>query len=858
MLLPSRIFLLALLAGGLGSSAYADLPNWMKWVDKMIVKRVQTGGFRQLGYHSHTVTGDKDAYNTTNYYGQGGQKFTNIGSINYYGRGVLGLFNFEGTIQDSRVVDPQGQRFSLDYDKKGVTVNLGDINGSLLNTNRFASFNKSLRGVAAGFRQGNFQSKIVYSAVKGSARTISIQGTNSSGPYYIQNNQVIRGSQHVKVDNQDVFEGTDYTFDPDAGTLTFINRVIPLTSVILISYEALGFNESAGLVEGAGLSYDTKKGKIGLTAMQQVARNKQGLRSRLEKFEGFGPPSVPYVLQFEPINPASVTIRVNGIVQIEGVDYRFDSVDPSIFYFNRFMSSADRIDVTYIPKPRGTVDGDRSVVGIDYALSWKQKPKQKEKPDLYRLAENGSINLYASRGKLHNTPTPQSGTARGGQLRYQRDIYTLDMSVRDIPSGFVTIDNAGFSRNERAYDSNLTIKPSRKHEFVLHSQNSSVSTLNTDVNGNQITNRARVIYDSALARYTPNDYNRWELLHYRSKTQNTFNASRIDSSELSSTLSNGRFPLRFGLTHQTGYSKSSSVNRFALDSGKLSTSYNHKNIFSLSADASLVHVKSSGKSGTGRDYSLSANYQPSTALRISSAYQLSDAGALLALQQFSNGFGTGYDGNGFSSGSGSNSLIGATNLKRFSNSILFHPNERFSAGFNYVQYTTSGAISSNASTQQYGGVLSYMFHNNISVSLNADKSKTSYLSSTARSGVTSYGFAIDGQPKGRLSFGLGGSIFNTTGNSTFRQDSNQFYGELSYRLRNRQNVIMQSRFGRSTGYLPQDSSEIGLTYQYQLWNTLALNLSYWSRRTRSLDPLVQSGGYRSSGFDLTLDFTFGR
>ena len=92
----------------LGASAPAQAP-WYKWLDKEVIKKIEITGYRKLGYHNHFVRGDREAFDQLEYSGLGDRKLTDTGAVNITGRKVLGLFNFQATILDSRFNDPQGQ-----------------------------------------------------------------------------------------------------------------------------------------------------------------------------------------------------------------------------------------------------------------------------------------------------------------------------------------------------------------------------------------------------------------------------------------------------------------------------------------------------------------------------------------------------------------------------------------------------------------------------------------------------------------------------------------------------------------------------------------------------------------------------
>ncbi|MCH8980373.1 MAG: hypothetical protein IH945_14205, partial [Armatimonadetes bacterium] len=241
------------------ASAQAGL-GLPKWVQRQIFDRITVSGYRRVSYHSHSVTGDTEAFGLGNYGGQGTSSFTDFGNVRVNGHQVLGALNFDLNFQDSRFRDPQGQRFSLDYGVGPWQVDLGDIQGRTLNTNRFAMFNKSLRAVSIGYSGGPFQAKALTSEVRGAPRTVTLNGTNSAGPYFLQSAQIVRGSETIQIDGVRQSLQQDYTINYEIGAITFVNRrtleakIIPPTSTIVATYEVFGFSGSKGRVQAVGLS----------------------------------------------------------------------------------------------------------------------------------------------------------------------------------------------------------------------------------------------------------------------------------------------------------------------------------------------------------------------------------------------------------------------------------------------------------------------------------------------------------------------------------------------------------------------------------------------------------------------------
>src|SRR5258707_6619711 len=76
--------------------AHADS---LVWLNKNFFKAIQWSGRRVLSYHKDSVTGDGDAYNSLNYFGQASRPITDYGQVNVIGRRVLGVLNFNMQLQ---------------------------------------------------------------------------------------------------------------------------------------------------------------------------------------------------------------------------------------------------------------------------------------------------------------------------------------------------------------------------------------------------------------------------------------------------------------------------------------------------------------------------------------------------------------------------------------------------------------------------------------------------------------------------------------------------------------------------------------------------------------------------------------
>lgn len=863
-------------------TTYAD-DRWLQWFRENLTSRVELEGYRYFGYHLTEYSGDGEAFEVQNYSGFGGKRFTDIGQIRLTGRKVLGALNFDATIVDSRFTDPNSQRLSVDYARGAWAVNAGDINGNLLNTNRYANLSRSLKGLQLAYSSRGFRAKMVRSQSKGSARTVTFNGNNSPGPYYLQASQVLTDSEIVQVDGVTQVRGVDYLMSYEAGAITFVGKNIGLSSTVSVTFEALGINSRLGNLDGAAVAYQIPKaGQIGITAIRQKAPGSATGSTRLEKFFGFGPPSTPYALQFEPLRTEPITIRVNGQIQAEGVDYIFDTLQPAIFYFTRFMPPTAEIDVIYTPKPTGTVDGDREVLGFDYRQTFGEK---------------GSLVVQQAVGKLFSPTNPSSGIARGLDLRWElgespskRDpdnlnfvpkTLSLDFGVRDIQPGYVSVDSRSFNRNEKAVDTSLAYRPNSKTTTTIRHSNSLVTTRVISNTGATtfVPSRVTNLGGSYLLNSGSNGTLTFDVNRRRTFTNG--NASNLDEFAVRQNRDFSKGSLRYGLVSQIGRAPRTNSSATASDGFRIlgleaSTSLmalNRTKRNTIQIENETITTETSetlrlnsrfqvnrstfgGKTATGHLAELTLDYlrdRQSMNLLISD----SASGALSGLGGFSGGNGIGLDGSGFSSGSIDNIGLGITSgqLIRFSTS--YKVSDRLNWIADAQVFKSKGGFSSNSETRSVGVGLNYESGNH-RINLRADTSGTQFVNSPIKSSATTLGATVQGGIGPRLTYELRGSYLVTGGSSTFQQNGSTLEGLIAYRIADRQTLSLDWAVSTITGYSAQDDLGSSVTYSYQIWQSLAFTASYRFRDVKNRESGLQTGAYRFGSLDFGLSFNFGR
>lgn len=824
--------------------------RWFAWLKRNVLDRIEINGYRTLGFHSFQVAGDSQAFGDLNLYGQGNKRFTDIGQLRVAGRRVFGILDFESQIQDSRFSDPQAQSYTFRFERKGLRLEYGDVDARI-SANRFAGFAKSLRGVTVSYRTRGLAASIVRSESRGSARTIAITGTNSAGPYYLQSSQIVRGSEDVRVDGVQMQIQRDYVMDYEVGSLTFVSRIVPTTSTIVVSYEAFGFNATPGIIQGAVLSHDLgRAGRISLAALQQIARGQSDLDVRLEKFQGFGSPATPYILQFEPLPGRPIQIRLDGVIQTEGIDYYFDPGNPSIFYFRRFVPATSTIDVLYTPRPRETIDGNRDVLGLQYALP------------LGKAGRNGELTLGQAFGRLKSAVNPLSGTAREARLRYRTGPVELKGSIVDVPSGFVGIETRGFNRNERSVEVGLRADGKSGFSYELAHSNQAVTIRQRDNQGNLIFQDSRFTSALGTVRYeAPNGARGLSLEQRHTQVGQAGRRTRVQATTArwSERFAKGDLSLSLERRDAQGPligSPTGESARVVSNMARLGVHY-QVDPFSLAAELGISQIQTGGDSGVGQDYSLNVAYNPSSRLSVNAGYLVSESGALALASQIASGYGLGYDGNGFSGGPISNTPNGATDIRVLQLNADYLVTDWLSLALRASRQRYFGSISSNTETTSLGFDITATLPRGHTISLAADRSESRFLDFAGRSTGTYVDFSYRASPPGRLSYSLGVNAFRSDGGQ-FAQNSTSWEAGATWRLAGRHSIGASLASTTTRGYLPQDDVSWVMFYRYKIWSNLDLVANYRYRNVRNLQPDVTSGAYRAQGLSVELAFHFGR
>ncbi len=833
----------------------------MDWLDDNLFGKLEVTGSRTLGLHAFSVTGDKDAYATTTNYGEGDQTFTNNGSMSVAGRKVFGVLSFQADLPDSRLSDPTTHQVLLEYDRGPLKVSEGDIRGSLLSGNSLTNFYKSLKGSMVEYTKGPLHAKALYSETKGSAQTVSIQGSNSVGPYYLESGRVLQDTLQVQVDGQTMRPGTDYVLDTNlgSGSISFLSRVIPPTSTIVATFESVSPGTSPGILAGVGASYNLGRfGQVGASIVQQRSTGTSGDGTVPDLFVFAGATSTTYMLSYEPI-VSTITVQLGDRLLVMGTyvngvvvgDYALNPAEHRQLILNSTLAAPDNttLYVKYRPQVTQSVNGDRQVYGFDYS---------------YRFGQRGGIQFNQALGQTINTADSTGALARTLNGNYLIGDLNLTANVKDIPTHFVSIETEGFSRNERSYSLGAEVKKPLITYGIAYG-NSMIDDQSTSTTSTTLYN-ARSTSAKAYATYNSADGTNWTVAQTRTSGHQAYE-SQLDSSSLSAAKSFGK-QVRFdtGVEYQqgrgplldsAGNTVIGSVELVTYHVGATYTPITHLN---LVGKVSVSDTRALGQASTGDDISFSSTWRPSDKWGVSASLLNSTSGQGTTLSGFSNGAGYGYGGNGFSSGGLGSGYLGAANGQLNTRTMMldYKASNRLPLNLHYTENRSTGTLSSNSLVKSIGVGGQWDLGQVTVLDVSLDRTTSDFINSaiSGSTNTTSVGFNLTGSPKGKWSYQLGLNTLVSGGTSIYRQNSLDYNLEVGYRLAPKHQLSASYIRGDYTGYSGQEDDQFIFSYTYSIFSRLGLTGSYRIHNVSNLDPTVTTGAYRANAFDLSLSYGF--
>ena len=839
---------------------------------------ITISGRKVVGFHLQQIEGDRTAFRDQNYFGQGGQRFTDSTDLYIRVNKFLGFLSLDWRWNNQRYRNPFDTRITYTYNAPNFKMEWGDIQAVLGGNNPLVGFNRTLRGVTASAQWRRTTLRYINSETKAGARTITIPGNDSPGPYYLQGSQIVDGSERVQVDGVEKRRGEDYTIDYYVGLLRFRDgMIIPRTSTIVVTYETYAYNAQPSRLDGFRI--ETHWGNsttVGFSMLSQKARTRTRLLTRTERFAGQGAPSNPYDLEFVPAPNTPIQITVAGVPQQAGVDYYFDAVLPYRFYFTRFMPANLTVIVTYVPQPDpgSTIGGDREVMGLDISF-----PVGKGSTIVWNIGRSRAATLGSS---LEAIAHVVSGRFQLGKL-------SLDSTYRSIPAQFIGIESVGFRRNEHGHQTSLTYTLSPDSRLQLSLNQSRVASLSA---GTQFsTAYTDTAYHTLSYTYSPANSYSISLNRVGSSVRAPNTRSNQTRHALSLSRSWKRFSASLGFDQSDSESRTlstaNSFPKYQIQSLTTRIEWRLSERFTLSGNASQNHIRQSGSalqtgnsSNRSRDYSLNAAWQPNDRLSINYRWSDVDSGTLGSNfftprsrqpggfgTGFQNPWGVGYNGNGFSSGApfyGGYTYYGVRG-KGQDLSIQWRPTELISVDLQWSEQRSAGDFQTNSAQTTLTAGISYLPRNWLMLTVNWSKQDVRFLTATGFSNNEYLTLNAEIGPLRRWQFSLNyyqmvtrsvlGEGFSS-GSGNYLQEPYGFSVRAAYDLGRNHNLFADYRFNELQGYLASRDVELLIGYQYRFTQNLSFVLNYHFREQVNADPQYSQYNYRARSLDAGLNFNF--
>lgn len=850
-------------------------------------RKIQLSGSKKIGFHIAKVNGDRNAYSDSYYFGQGGRPVTDFTELSIIGTKVFDLFNFSWRLTNTPFGTPQDRRFSINYERGGTRIDVGDITAAL-GGNELVSFNKTLRGIHVSTRLSRaLPLKIsgIYSQTRATARTSVIYGNDSGGPYYLNASQILDGSERVRVDGREMVRGKDYEIDYFTGLLTFKEGIIiPRTSTILVSFESEGYNEPSGRLTGWRVEAPLGSLNLGVIALRQDARSSTGLRTKTERFYGYGNPLSPYELQY-PVEPGSAVIAtVDGVPQQQGTkrgegDFFVDPDIPYRVYFNRAIPSTSIISITYVPRLTGNATlGSRRVMGYD--LNWQ-------------LGKLGSIGFYAARSSAERGASTQDGQGKMLNATLNLGSFRWTTLWRDIDPDFVTVESVGFRRQEKGYSHSIEYVGSSQFNARLTIDRMQVPDyIGSYLGGSQRTGNASVnntSFDATLSLpKVPQVRLSW--LSQRNNSGN-YGSSETQSRNISLTHKLGSVSLGLDLlstrassisTFTTGGNTTTNTYDSSSDTVRLTWSWSQSERLAFNGVLARGRTRSSGSSNNAQDISIGVRWLPMKTLNVNYQYAVRDSGTLsstggylggnlggsfIGPGGYQSGWGVGYGAGGNYSGGYYNpissgltySSIGVKN-RSHNLTMSYTPNDNLSVDLGFMQQLSAGDNLTNTDMQGLNLGVNYRLSDKTSVALNFTRQNVNYVGASDGAKTDILYFTLRTELTRKLVLNLQVQRMNSSslfsmGGSGQRQDQKMlaYSLRLEYPFAPRQSAFLEHRFSDVHGFFGSVDRDSALGYEYEINRYLAFTLSIRLQERSNRD--AQYANYNYKAFTLDADIS---
>ncbi len=376
---------------------------------------------------------------------------------------LMGVVDVNASLSNDRFRANQQQVVGFNYDSKtGTRVSVGDVNASL-SGNELVSFSRNLQGLylSRDLSKNGMKVAGVASVTRALTRRGSFQGNGTTGPYFVNAQQLVQGTETVLLNGQKLLPNEDYRLDYFTGQIDLLkSRILNAQDTIEYTYEAQNFNTRAGVL--TGLRFDlpqTGGNTFGFTLLNQrsgAGGVRGGSRAFIKYLPVVGDINYRYFLDTPPQANTPVVVRYQNRLLFEGAD--------KDYIFNRSLNfiqlrialppdtsftGISSLGIEYTPTAQSGTAGDKNVLGFDAGLKLPGSGRLN-----FQLGQSAGIN-----GTRGGTGLTLSSTFQSPEKAKRS--WTLTTGVRSIEPGFSTIDSvsAAFLRAEKTVSTNFAYNP---------------------------------------------------------------------------------------------------------------------------------------------------------------------------------------------------------------------------------------------------------------------------------------------------------------------------------------------------------------------------------------------------------------
>ena len=875
---------------------FGHAADWLSDMQEKTGSKVKATGNSTLSVQQQSISGNSAAFQSDQYLGRGGGGFYNDTDVSIDAT-MFKWFHYTTRISNSLMKNPNDNRVKLDYKTAKTRVEYGDINVSFQG-NSLIDFSRYLHGLqVTDVWSPSFKTVALYSQTKAATQTIVINGNNSSGPYYVYAGQIVDGSAEVRVDNQVLTSGTDYTLDTFNGQLNFTkNRIVLQSDTIAVSFETLGAAGSQGFIYGGKAEVTpNKRWGFGVTWVTQTSQGTVGNQTLTEQYYGYGTPT--FYTTNQPIDLTKpLIITVAGLI-LSPSQYKISSQTTTTNQILIYISvpSTEIVQIQYSPIIATVVPGDRSVVGVDAH---------------YLLGKLGSFNVETALSGLSVSNQNINGHAYllRAKLNPFKNLHTT-LTYKSVNPTFSSIQSPGFTQNERSAELSADYAATNRLKFNLDVERASrptytgsseftVSPAGNDSFTQYTVGTIYTLSKTASISLTRNDVSTVYALGGKSVTGNdaltysqTIKSVGIDLSFNDNTSNVSSSNALLGIT--TGSASALTVSDSSSYGTRFGIRWQANKVLNLNGAVSVNKITTdsagSNTGSTAKDAQVSATYSGFKKVRLSYSLDLSDTGSA-ALSSTSTGTVVtpvsttttpgSILGGGINSGLGgfgntNNVVNNSTGYTSFGGSSLTNriqaqitPHKNMQLGINLSMASSLGDYQYNSNQTSLGFNYSWQYSEKLQFTANYNLQHLVYTGNFGGTDSHTAMLSLQGKPfGGRLGFNLGiqtmqtSSAFassatsstttTTTGSnsSSLTNTSNDLTSvamRLDYPLNKRETLFVEYLDSITAGYLANTENDIKFGMDYNITKTLKFSLGWQIDKHNYSDPSESSLNYSSS------------